>query len=60
LRCRIFLVRKTCKVSLSISAFCRQRRGEERKRRDLLLGEVAGRTCEVTKKVLLGSFEREN
>jgi hypothetical protein len=59
LRCRIFLVRKTSKVSLSIPAFCRQRRGEGRKRRDLL-GEVAGRTCEVTKKVLLGSFEREN
>jgi hypothetical protein len=61
LRCRIFLSKKNFQGNSLNTCILQteERRGEGRKRRDLL-GEVAGRTCEVTKKVLLGCFEREN
>jgi len=65
LRCSIFFLRKTSKVSLSIPAFCRQRRGEERRREErggrdkIFLGRLLGGRVKSQKKVLLGSFERE-
>jgi hypothetical protein len=55
LRCRIFLVRKTSKVSVSIPAFCRQRRGEERGGRDeIFLGRLLGGLVKSHRRFFLG------